>query len=568
MKIYRTEHPNPQWERKNWKNLNGEWEFEYDFGKSAKDRKRFESDEKLAQKINVPFCPESKLSGIGNTDFIAGVCYRKKFNISAQELKQKCVLHFGAVDFKSYVYINKQYVGKHVGGYVGFEFDITKYLNEGENVVFVIVEDDLRNGIQPRGKQCLEYNSVGCAYTRVTGIWQTVWLEFVSKKYIESAKYYPDTHNGILNIEGRTSCPGDVKIRAEFMGKPMGSTTVSTDGNYFFAHLKLDELHLWEIGKGGLYDLYFEFGEDSIKSYFGMRNVRLDGMKFMLNDKPVFLRMVLDQGYYPDSLYTAADEKDLINDIEISFAAGFNGARLHQKIFEPRFLYHCDRLGYMVWDEGVCYRTDWKKKYAADNFTSEWMELMKRDYNHPSVIGWCPFNETWDYEELTLEDRTIENSYKMTKLYDSTRPCIDASGHFHVITDIYDLHDYEQDLDEFKAHMDTLEKTGTVYEGRHENKQFYEGQPVFISEYGGIHWSDGEETWGYGKAPESEEEFKERYKGLTEAIMNAPGIMGFCYTQLYDIEQETNGIYTYERKPKFDVEFFRKVNTREAKIEK
>lgn len=566
MKILRNEHPNPQWKRENWRNLNGKWEFEFDFGASARERKVYECD-KLNQEIIVPFCPESKLSGIGCKDFMNSVCYRKKFDISGIELNERVLLHFGAVDFKAYVYVNKKFAGSHIGGYSSFSFDITEHLKVGENSVFVIAEDDIRDRTQPRGKQCEKFYSCVCDYTRTTGIWQTVWLEFVPKKYIKKAKYFSDIENGILTIQGETEGSGEIIATAEYKGKFMGSVSAKTSGGMFIMQLKLSELKLWEVGKGGLYDLSLSFEKDKVKSYFGMRSLHIDGMRFLINGKPIFQRLVLDQGFYPDGIYTAKSEEDLIKDIELSMAAGFNGARLHQKVFEPEFLYHCDRVGYIVWGEHGNWGIDYRNAVAAENFTNEWIEIIERDFNHPAIVGWCPFNETWGYEEINLPDRLLELNYKLTKQLDPTRPCIDTSGNYHSVTDIYDIHEYEQNVEKFKKIAETLEKTGKLY-NKFEGKQHYNGEPVFVSEYGGIQWIEGKEDgWGYGEAPKTEQEFIERYKGLTNALLDAPNMFGFCYTQLYDVEQEKNGLYTYERKAKFDMDIFRKINTRKAAIE-
>lgn len=328
--------------------------------------------------------------------------------------------------------------------------------------------------------------------------------------------------------------------------------------------IKLSELHLWEPGKGGLYDLELTFGEDNIKSYFGMRSVHIDGTRFLLNNKPVFQRFVLDQGYYPDGIYTAKSDDELKRDIVLSMELGFNGARLHQKIFEKRFLYHCDKAGYMVWCEHANWGMNYTDIIAAENFIGEWLEILERDFNHPSIIGWCPFNETWGYEEKKLKNTLIENVYKLTKQFDPTRLCIDTSGFFHTVTDIFDVHDYEQDVDRFKENCSKI--TESI-----ENDQIEEmdnWKAVFISEYGGIQWSDNVSNgWGYGNAPKSKEDFLKRYKGLANAILDNPRITGFCYTQLYDVEQEQNGLYTYEREAKFDADSIRTINARKAAIE-
>lgn len=570
MEIYRTEHPNPQWEREQWRNLNGEWEFDFDFGKTARDRKLYEGGA-LAKKINVPFCPESELSGIGYKDFIASVCYRKVFTLSAEEMKKNIILHFGAVDYESFVYINGQLAKTHVGGYSSFEADITRYVKEGENTIFVIAEDDLRSRHQPSGKQCSSYHSRGCYYTRTTGIWQTVWLEFVPKTYIRNAKFYPDIDNGILTVSGSVCGCGEITAKASYEGEPMGETHIRVNNSAFTMQIQLSELHLWELGCGRLYDLELSLGEDSVKSYFGMRSVRLDGRKFMLNNKSVFQRLVLDQGFYPNGIYTAKTDDELKRDIEISMNIGFNGARLHEKIFEKRFLYHCDKAGYMVWGEHANWGMDYADAVAAENFIGEWIEAVERDFNHPSIIGWCPFNETWEYAEINLKNKLLEDVYMLTKQLDPTRLCIDTSGNYHTVTDIFDVHDYEQDVEKFRSYYEKIHEGVIIdqIERRDNGKtQKYNGEPVFISEYGGIQWNNhSPEGWGYGDAPKTKEEFLQRYKGLTDAIIDNPYINGLCYTQLYDVEQEQNGLYTYEREEKFDSAVLREINQRKAAIE-
>lgn len=572
LNIPRPEYPLPQWERRHWTNLNGKWEFDFDFGVSALDRGLQNSGEKLPLEINVPFCPESKLSGIAHTDFIPAICYRCKITLTEDMLSGVLFLHFGAVDYETTVFVNGEKVGTHKGGYSSFKMDITKQAKVGENTLFVYAKDDVRSGKQPRGKQSVKFHSSGCDYTRTTGIWQTVWLEAVPKAYIASAKYYPDIHDGSLTVIGETVGNGEVTIKTSFDGKAAGETAVKTYGGKFKAYIKLTEKHLWELGKGGLYDLEFTFGEDSVKSYFGLREVALQDGAFLLNDKRVFQRTVLDQGFYPDGIYTAPTDADLVKDIELSLNCGFNGARLHQKVFESRFLYHCDRLGYLVWGEEGNWGMNYHDPQATEFFLNEWAEVVARDFNHPAIIGWCPFNETWGYVEKNAHNTLLSTLYHYTKAVDSTRPCIDTSGNYHVITDIYDVHDYNQDPVTFKKNYDRLPAEGylhvQVVRNEKDPEQTYGGEPVFISEYGGIQWNtDGNAGWGYGVAPKTPEEFIERYRGLTEALLFNPDIMGFCYTQLYDIEQEINGLYTYDRKPKFDPAIFKAINEQKAAIE-
>jgi len=581
--IPRNEHPRPQWQRDEWINLNGEWEFEFDFGGSALDRER-QLAEHLDSKIIVPFCPESELSGVNYKDFMSALCYKRAFEVTKDNLDGRIILHFGAVDYKAQVYVNKKLVGTHIGGYTSFEFDITEYVTEGENSVFLFVEDDVKDGKQCAGKQSDRGFSYGCLYTRITGIWQTVWLEFVPENYIKSAKYYPDINKPAVTVTGETCGFGDVDICVTLEGEEVGRETVYSGGS-FSATIHLSKKLLWEIGKGGLYSVEFKFGKDRVASYFGLREVAMDGYKILINGKSVFQRLVLDQGYYKDGIYTAPSDEVLKNDIQLSLDAGFNGARLHEKVFEERFLYHADKMGYIVWGEypnwGV---KDYKDHNAFADMLCGWTESINRDFNHPSLVGWCPLNETWLYKEREMNGRVMETIYMLTKTLDSTRPCIDTSGHFHHITDIYDIHDYDQIVETFTERYKDFGETGDFdlsdyapyekpfYKGSYTYKK---GQPVFLSEYGGIKWdmdalvdTERKLSWGYGEAPKTEEEFIERYRGLTEALLNNKYMFGFCYTQLYDVEQERNGLYTYDRKPKFDMSIFKVINEQQAAIEK
>ena len=586
MNIPRAEHPNPQWERETWKNLNGPWEFEFDFGCSAVERRLWEK-ERFDREILVPFCPESRLSGIGYTDFISGVAYRRNFELSQEELSGRVLLHFGAVDYEASVYVNGTLVGSHKGGYTSFCFDITKHVAPGPNTLFVAVKDDVRSGLQPKGKQAHLYASSGCDYTRTTGIWQTVWLEFVPERHIQSAKYYPDPANGKVTVTGLVQGQGTLQLTALWEDKPVGEAALSVEDGFFTAQLDLSETHLWEPGKGGLYTLLLTFGEDRVKSYFGLRTAKFQGRKFLLNGKSLFQRFVLDQGFYPDGIYTAPTEEDLVKDIQLSFAAGFNGARLHEKVFEARFLYHCDRLGYLVWGEYPNWGLDHAHPLSTETYLNQWSEAVERDFNHPAIIGWCPFNETWGYREEREKNALLTSLYKLTKRLDPTRPCIDSSGNYRILSEVYDIHDYDQDTQSFQARWDGLtdriRETGGVIpaedpffnsapEGPSGRAPFfnqpYDNQPIFVSEYGGIRWPDDTvEGWGYGNAPATPEEFFARYKGLTEALLNNPEIFGFCYTQLYDVEQEVNGLYTYGRVQKFDISLIQKINQQKAAIE-
>lgn len=567
MTIPRSEHPDPQFQRKDWLNLNGEWDFEFDFGNSGLRAGVLEKDE-WSRKINVPFCPESKLSGIEYTDFITAVWYRKSVTVTEAQLEGRVLIHFGAVDYETYLYVNGKEAGYHKGGYTSFTFDITEFLTAGENIIAVNARDDVRDPLVPRGKQSELYNSHGCDYTRTTGIWQTVWLEFVPKAYVKSFKLFPDTVNATLGVSAVVEGEGAFNAEAFYDGRLVGSFEKTAAG-FVSGDIKLSETHLWEVGCGRLYDLKITFGDDEISSYFGLRDIRIDGYKVLINGKSVFQRLVLDQGFYADGIYTAPSDEALEKDIRLSLAVGFNGARLHQKVFEPRFLYHCDRLGYIVWGEFGNWGLDYSRDGALEAMLPQWCESVARDFNHPAIVGWCPFNETWDRDGRKQNDELLRIVYRVTKQLDETRPCIDTSGNFHVETDIFDVHDYEQRVEIFKGNYDRLMTEGVLFE-HFPDRQEYDGKkPAFVSEYGGIQWSLGSrgDAWGYGNAPKSEQEFIDRYKGLTDALLDNERMFGFCYTQLYDIEQEQNGLYYYDRSPKFDPEIFRRINSRKAAIE-
>lgn len=572
--IPRPEYPRPQFMRKEWMNLNGEWEFEIDHGNSGVEREYY-NRESFSDKIIVPFCPESKLSGVEYKDFMAAVWYKREFESPKTWSNKKVLLHFGAVDYETKVWINGKLAGSHRGGYTSFTFDITSLLQVGQNTIVVHAEDDNRTGLQPRGKQSGSYYSQGCDYTRTTGIWQTVWLECVSKEYVNSIRLTPDPENECVHLEG--DIVGDttnavLKVFASFEGRSVGEASLKVSGASVRGTIALRETHLWGPGEPNLYSLKIELQKegsvmDEVESYFGLRSVSIKDKAILMNGKPVFQRLVLDQGFYPDGIYTAPSDEALKKDIEISLGLGFNGARMHEKIFEPRFIYWADQLGYMVWGEHANWGLDITTPMGLERFLPEWKEAVIRDYNHPSIVGWCPFNETWDRNGTKQDNEVLRIVYEITKAIDKTRPVIDTSGHFHVVTDIFDIHDYEQNVEKFVAKFEPMKEGGEFY-NTFPNRQKYEGQPYFVSEYGGIKWnSDDRHGWGYGEAPKTEQEFLDRYKGLTEALLSNKNICAFCYTQLYDVEQEVNGLYTYERKAKFNRELIKAINSQKAAIE-
>ena len=576
--MLRAEHPNPQKKHASFINLNGTWEFEYDNTLVGKDKRYFER-ESLDMKIEVPFCPESKLSGIGNTDFINAVWYRRDVLVDAKDLEGNVLITFGAVDYQTEVYINGRLATTHTGGYTPFTVTATKYLVAGKNSLCVYARDDKRWGI-PRGKQCGQFHSVGCDYTRTTGIWQTVYMECLPKNYIKNVKLTPDVENCSVLCEVFTCGDGEVKAEVTYEGKTVGSLTKRSNCGKACLDIPLSELHLWEIGEGRLYDIKFAMGDDLLESYFGMRSVCLDGKKFLINGKSSFHRFVLDQGFYEDGIYTAPAKEDIEKDILLSKALGFNGARPHMKVFEPLYFYYCDKHGYPVWGEFANWGLDFDKPDTLGIVVPQWLEAVERDYSHPSIIGWCPLNETNISKHVLgkpVHDSTVYAIYALTKALDPIRPCIDTSGYVHQkYTDIYDMHNYTQDPERLKSDYAPMYKNENPVDERNmffRRESFYNGQPLFISEFGGAKWSgeivdDKQNSWGYGNAPKTEDEFMDRFKGLCHALMDNENIFGFCYTQLYDIEQEQNGLLYYDRTPKFEMSKFKEILDKTAAVEK
>lgn len=568
----RPEHPRPDAFRDNWMTLNGPWQFEIDAQNDGLDR-GLTSGKDLTSQIIVPFCPESKLSGIENTDFMKYVWYRRFFDIPQSMQDKRILLHFGAVDYQTWVWVNGHQVGMHRGGNAAFSFEISDVLVPGKNEVVVRVFDDTRSGLQPTGKQTHGV-SEGCVYTRTTGIWQPVWLEAVGDAYIEQFSVVADPEHSRILVElavNGTIPNLTVTAKAMIDGRSVGSETSAALWRDNRLVVNLSDKRLWSPDSPFLYDLELTLQDsakqiDKVQSYFGLRSVKIEGRAVLINGRRIFQRLILDQGFYPDGLWTAPSDEELKKDIERSMAAGYNGARLHQKVFEPRFLYWADKLGYLVWGE----YPNWGYNYESEGYAAyidEWVELLQRDRNHPSIVGWCPFNET--PASAGEIQRTI---FHLTKAVDPTRPVLETSGWSHTMTnpEMRDDHDYNQDPASFKKRwMNFFYAASLDIPSRYSggSRQADLGIPYMVSEFGGIGWNiDG--GWGYGAGPKTLEEFYVRYDGLVRALLDNPDMFGFCYTQLTDIEQEQNGLYYYDRRPKFDMKRLHDSTSRQAAYEK
>jgi beta-galactosidase/beta-glucuronidase len=593
----RPEHPRPQFERDDWLNLNGEWDFEVDQGDSGFERGLVEAP--LSGRILVPFAPESEASGIGNTDYLQAVWYRRSVEVPAT-WSGRVLLHFGAVDYDTTVWVDGVEAGRHRGGFSSFTLDLG-LLEPGRRFALTVRARDLREQTQARGKQARQYLNNGCFYTRTTGIWQTVWLESVPETHLRRVAATPRLAEGAFSFRAAVSRnrPG-FSFRATVLsgGRPVASAETRADLDLSPAvevRLPADGIRAWSPEDPHLYDVVYELvdadGEtvDEVRSYAGLRSVSIDGQALLLNGEPVFQRLVLDQGYWPETLMTAPSDEALQTDIELALSAGFNGARLHQKVFEERYLLHADRAGFLLWGEFG----DWgvnglggtgENQQPTAAFVGEWLEVLERDISHPSIIGWCPLNETAQlrHDRTTALDDVTHAMFLATKLADPSRPVIDASGYSHrEPTDVYDSHSYTQDPAEFAVQQQGLEH-GAPYVNVGEDGPWslpYAGQPYFVSEFGGIWWNpalapdenagdDILDSWGYGDRVANLEEFYQRFEALTAVLLENPRMFGYCYTQLTDVFQEENGIFSFDRSAKFDLERIRRAQQRPAAYER
>ncbi|MBR0339521.1 MAG: beta-glucuronidase, partial [Alistipes sp.] len=455
----RAEYPRPQFERSEWVNLNGEWTYELDLAETGFDRKLFNSVG-FADKIIVPFAPESKLSGVEHKDIITGIWYHRTIQAPATWSNRKIMLHFGAVYYEAEIYVDGKFVGRHHGGSSPFALDVTKYLADGKAHNLVVrANSDLRKKTQGSGKQSLRNYSYGCVYARTTGIWQTVWLEATDRYSLDHVQVITDIDNHQVIITPRyysTTASNTLTISIKDNGKLVAKKQVAqVEGLPIVIPMK--KYQTWSPENPKLYDVEYVICDkegkvlDRISSYLGMRKVHIDGNKVYLNNQPYYQRLVLDQGFYPDGIWTAPSDEALRRDIEMSMEVGFNGARLHQKVFEERFLYWADRLGYLVWGEFPSWGVDISLPETARNFLSEWQNIVIRDRNHPSIVTWTPLNEAWIPDNVQYP-RLVKDLYDMTHVVDPTRPVNTVSG--GILTPDYDIcamHNYEQNGEKLKA---------------------------------------------------------------------------------------------------------------------
>lgn len=587
MHSYRKNYPRPQLVRENWELLDGQWAFAFDDADEGIRQQWYEGSTAFPSRIQVPYTYETKLSGIGDETVHNVVWYQRSFAVSGEQLKKKrLLLHFEGIDFYAKVWVNGQLAGTHKGAYSRASFDITDHVADGENKLVVRVWDSL-DPAQPRGKQRWTHENFGCWYVQTTGIWKSVWMEYTGESYIRQLKITPFLSEkkvvleaGISNGERK-----DLMLSAAilFDGKRIqevtacvvnGNCTIETDIN----RQDIFEwgIYEWRPEWPSLYDVELRLFSkeevyDNVSSYFGMRDIRIDKGNILLNGAPLYQRLILDQGYWKESHLTPPDEEALIRDIDAILAMGYNGVRKHQKIEDERFLYWCDVKGLLVWSEmGSAYHYS---DAAAEEFTREWMEIVQQNYSHPCIITWTPFNESWgigNVKTSKIHQHFTEAIYYLTKAFDPYRPVIVNDGWEHTVSDILTLHDYEE-KGETLFHRYFNYKDGildnTVYHCGNRSALAegyeYKGQPVIISEYGGIAFNE-EGGWGYGNKVKDAEDFVERFDKITTAIKRLPYVCGYCYTQVSDVQQEINGLLDEDRNYKIDPGIIKNINEKKT----
>lgn len=570
-------YPRPQMERSAWISLDGEWDFSVD----PRAEVRLPELVDWNAKILVPFSPETSASGVNNTGFFCAVWYRRSFDRPTLEGGKRLLLHFGAVDYEATVWVNGVKVCSHQGGYTPFSADITDVLQEGLQEVVVRAEDDPADLAKPRGKQDWKLNPHSIWYPRTTGIWQTVWMEEVPQTYVELIRWASNLERWEVGFEAHVK--GDLTPGSCLVVRMTAGAQLLANDSY---SLVAGEVHrrialsdpgiddyrntlLWSPATPTIIDVVVELRDangvvlDALKSYTALRSIATQGDRFILNGRPLVLRLVLDQGYWPETGLTAPDDDALFRDVLLAKNMGFNGVRKHQKIEDPRFLYWADHLGLLVWEEmPSAYRYTQK---SVDRLTSEWIEVLKRDNSHPCIVAWVPFNESWgvpDLPDSSAQRNYVQALYHLTKTLDPTRPVIGNDGWESVATDIIGIHDYDDKperiarrygSDDIEARLLKSERPG----GRMLllGDQTPTRQPIVLTEFGGIARTDTDKEgdWGYSSA-DTPENFLERYQALLETVRSLPALAGFCYTQFSDTYQEANGLLFADRMPKAPIE--------------
>jgi beta-galactosidase/beta-glucuronidase len=592
-------YPRPQLRRPEWTDLSGAWGFAFDDADRGTAAGWQHDATAFDRTITVPCPPESPASGIRETAHHPVVWYRRTLPPgTAEPAGRRVLLHFGAVDYRATVWVDGTRVGEHEGGMTPFGFDITDALaaDAAEHTVVVRAEDLPDDAAQPRGKQDWRHSPHVIWYHRTTGIWQPVWLEFVPADHIARLSWSCDVTRATVRLEATVrhgaragdQAPRLLRVRLRHGDEPLAEVTVLADQESVALDIPLPALRngqdrdrlLWSPESPTLLDAELtllsrdargaEHPVDRVTSYLGLRTVGTGDGRFLLNDRPYYLRMVLEQGYWPQSHLAAPDAAALRREVELIKELGFNGARLHQKVEDPRFLYWCDRLGLLVWGEmagAFAFSEE-----AVRRLTTEWLDVVRRDRGHPCVVAWVPFNESWGVQDLAhspVQRHFVRAIVELTRALDPSRPVISNDGWEHTDSDLWTVHDYAPTGARLRARYGTAGAVDAMLTharpgGRrvvldpdpHDPRG---GRPVLLTEFGGVSYRPADEEWfGYATVG-SPGELLGKLAELLGAVTDSPELAGFCYTQLTDTEQETNGLLTADRLPKLPPDEIRRL---------
>lgn len=578
-------YPRPQLRRTDWVLLDGPWSFLEDAADSGVDLHLFDADSdwSTADTITVPFPPESTASGIGR-DVANVLWYRRDLGPIEVSAGRRVLLHFEAVDYQAHVWLNGQHLGSHEGGQARFTFDITPCLRpQGPNILTVRSYDHAEDLEQPRGKQDWQAEPHAIWYRRTSGIWRSVWLEHVSPTHVSRLGFAvaaDDSVDTTVEVSGASGDDLDVELVFSFENRILSrsrhqlmGTTLTTRVNLVDPQLHIEPNDLrWAPEHPHLIDVQVVVARggvrvDHVTSYVGLRTVDVDDRHFMLNGHPYFLRMVLEQGYWPTTHLAAPSAQALRAEAELIKNLGFNGLRVHQKVADPRFLHACDRLGLIVWaDTAASYAFSPR---SLRRLTQEWFEIVERDRNHPCVVAWVPYNESWGVPQLehsAAQRSAVAGVHALLKALDPTRVVLGNDGWEYVAGDVAGIHDYTHDPAELRRRFGTLEAArNTLLTERSGGRRLLLAEygdrphrPMVLTEFGGINLHNGDESWsGYGDA-EDEQDFLSQLSGLVGATVSS-GLAGYCYTQLTDTLQEQNGLTSADRVPKVPIESLRAI---------
>jgi beta-galactosidase/beta-glucuronidase len=585
-------YPRPQLVRENWTDLGGEWRLRFDDGHVGLAERWYAAEQlvRYDRTVVVPFPPESAASGVHDTGFHPVVWYERDISVegltSASAIAQgeRVLLHFGAVDYRSSVWLNGILLGHHEGGHTPFSFDITHALSDERGDIQSLVvraEDDPLDVAQPRGKQDWLVDPHVIWYHRTTGIWQPVWLEAVPAVAVEHLAWTPDVPGGSVRLDlelNRRPEPGTVlTVTLRFEGEMLAEQRLLLEADRAEATVQIPrqingqhyEQLLWSEAAPRLIDATITVGGDTVHSYFGLRSAAVEGGHFLLNDRPVFLRSVLNQGYWPESHLAAPSADALRAEVQLIKDLGFNSARMHQKIEDPRFLYWADRLGLLLWAEmPSAYEFS---TTAARRIVAEWSDVIRRDSSHPSIVTWVPLNESWGVQHIAHDPKVREfarSLFHLTKSLDGSRPVVSNDGWEHLDSDIWSIHDYEPSGTVLGARYADAASVARLFSGigpagrrLRLSDEADRGQPVMLTEFGGIKFAPSThlgDEWGYSSAV-SADDFSGRLGSLLGAVHASEVLAGYCYTQLADTGQETNGLLTAWREPKLPIEQIRRI---------